>query len=177
VQVHEIVYNPTLQVILNAIYNNLLSHIHNFQVREIALVLINCLINPLIIPYAVSEILRSFLWIYALVVGGGSLDLEDVAHDEVLVIALALNEQCLDTLFVTSILDPASAFFGTIGGVEDRNHAAFVEPLDHVSDSRLSSSATHALAFSIVLVEEIGGGLRGIVSSVAAYVEDLSIDG
>jgi hypothetical protein len=52
-----------------------------------------------------------------------------------------------------------------------------VEPFDHVIDSRLRSSATHSLAFSIARVEEVGGGVRGVVSSVVAYIEDLSIDG
>jgi hypothetical protein len=177
VQVHEIVDHATLQVILNRIDNNLLPDIHNLQIREVILIFINCLVNLLVIANAIAEILRSLLWVLANVVGRGGLDFEDVAHDQLFIVALTLYEERLDSLFLAALLDPAAARLRAVGGVEDGDDAARLEPGYHVVDSCFRGRTAHALSLHIIDVEEVGGRMGVVVSAVAAYVEDSGING
>ena len=87
-QVHQIVDNPTLQVVLNAIDDDLLADIHELQIRKITLGLINCLVNLLVIFDAITEVLSSYLGVQPYVVWRCSLDLQNIAHDQVFIVAL-----------------------------------------------------------------------------------------
>jgi len=176
-QVHEIVNNPTLQVVLNRIDDNLLAHIHNFQVCKIALILIDCLVDLLVVANTLTEILCSRLGILAFVVGGGGLDFEDIAHDQLFVVAFALNEQCLDSVFVAALLDPTAAGLRTVRCVENGDDAALLEELQHICDGGFCGGLSHALSLQIIDIEEIGGWVGVVLSAVVAYIEDLGIDG
>jgi hypothetical protein len=176
VQVHEIVDHATLQVVLDAIDDDLLAHVHDLQVGQMALVLVNGLIHLLIVPDAFSEVLRSRVGVLALVVGRRGLDLKDIAHDQGLIVALRLHEQRLDALCITTFLDPAAALLGGVGCIEDADHATFLEPLQHIGDRSLGSSSTHTLALRVGVVEEVGTRLGRVLASVVAHVEDHGVD-
>ena len=175
-QIHQIVHNPTLQIILNSIDDHALAHIHDLQVCHIILLRINGLINLLVIANAVPEILRSFLGVLPNVVGGCSLDLEDIGHDELLVVAFALHKQGFDSFFVAAFFDPSSAGFGRVRGVKDGNDAAGLEPGQHVDDGCFCGCATRFFALYVVDVEEVRGRVWVVISAVVAYVEDARVD-
>lgn len=176
-QVHQVVNNPTLQVILDSIDDALFAHVHNLEVCEIVLGVINCLIDLLIIANAVSEILGSLLGVLANVVWRSGLDLKNVAHNEIFIVALALNEQCLNTLLVASLLDPSAALLCAVGGIENGNDSVLLlEPENHIVDGSLRSCTSDSFTFGIIDIEEIGGGLGSALASVVTHVEDLGVD-
>ena len=177
VEVHEVVNHPTLQVVLDAIDNDLLADVHDLQIGQMALVLINGLVHLLVIPDALYEVRRSTFRVLALVVGGRGLDLEDVAHDQGLVVTFRLDEERLHPLGITPLLDPASALLGGVGRVEDPNDPSVGEPIQHIRHRRFGRRPAHSFALLIRGVEEIGAGLGGVLPSVVAHVEDHRIDG
>lgn len=87
-KVHQIVHNSGLQVVLDSIDDNLFANVHDLEIREMALFIIDCLIDLLVVLYAVSEVLGSLLGILANIIRTCGFDLKDVAHDYILVIAL-----------------------------------------------------------------------------------------
>jgi len=176
-QIHQIVHNPTLQVILNRIDDNLLAHIHNLQIRKIILVLINRLVHLFVVANTVSEILCSLLRILANIVGRRGLDFENIAHDQLFIVAFALNEQCLDSVFVAALLDPTASGLRTVRCVENGDDAALLEELQHICDGGFCGGLSHALSLQIIDIEEIGGWVGVVLSAVVAYIEDLGIDG
>lgn len=91
-QIHQIIHHPTLQIILYPIDNHLAPHIDDLAVRQIALVLIQRLVHPLIHPNPLPKILRRSLRILALVIRARGLDIADIAHNQLLVIALTFDE-------------------------------------------------------------------------------------
>jgi len=177
VQVHEVVDHTTLQIVLDPIDDDLLANIHDLQVGQIVLLLVDGLVNLLVIANALSKVLDSRLGILTLVIGGCSLDFEDVAHDDVLVVALRLDEESLYALCITSFLDPASACLCRVRSIEDPNDASLCEPLQHVRHSSFGSRSAHPLTLRVALVKEVGSGLRGVLASVIAHIEDHRIDG
>lgn len=116
VEVHEIVNDSTLKVVLNAIDNDLFPNIHNFEVRVLVFVavLVNGFVYLFIIAYAIEEILSRSFRILAAIIRARSLDIADVCHDDVLVVALALDKEDLDAMLSTNIVDPFSTFLGGI---------------------------------------------------------------
>ena len=162
---------------MDSIDDALLANVHNLEVCEIVLGVINCLVDLLIVANAVSEILGSLLGVLANVVWRSGLDLKNVAHNEIFIVALALNKQCLNSLLVAALLDPAASLLGAVGGIEDGNDSVLLlEPENHIVDGSLSSCTSHSFTFGIIDIEEIGGGLSSALASVVAYVEDLGID-
>lgn len=135
VQVHQIVDHATLQIILYPIDDDLTPHIDDLAVGHIALVLIQRLVHPLIHAYPLPEILRRLFGVLTLVVRTRRLDFEDIAHDDVLFIALALDENSLDILAVTALFDPTPPVFGGVRGIEDRDEVSRrAEPFAHIVD-------------------------------------------
>lgn len=177
-QVHQVIDDPTLQVVLDTVDDDLLADIHNFQVCEVTLIGINCLVHLLVVTDAVAEVLGRNFGVLTSVVGGRGLYFENIAHDELLVVTLALDKQSLNTFSITSLLDPPTSFLGAVSSIKDGDYSILLlEPLQHVNQCSLSSSASHTLALCIALVEEVCGRLWSIASSVVAYIEDFGIDG
>lgn len=141
VQIHQVVHHPTLQVVLYPVDDHLLPDVDNLAVSHVRLILIQRLIHPLVHPDPLPEVLRSLFRILTLVVGRRSLDLLDICHDQLLVVALALDEQCLDALRVTPVFDPTPPGLRGVGSVEDGDEVSRgAEPLAHVCHRSLGSS-------------------------------------
>lgn len=107
VEVHEIVYDPTLQVVLQSIDDDLASNVDNFAVRQIMLVFIKCLVDSFVHSYPLSKVLGCLLRVLPSIVRARRLDFLDVTHDQIFVITFALNEKSLNVFGITSFLDPA----------------------------------------------------------------------
>lgn len=179
-QVHEVIYNAGLEVVVDLVDDDLGANIHNLDIRQVLLVAIRIdgLIDLLVVADAIPKVERRSLGIGALVVGRGGLDLEDIGHDERLVVAAGLDKQRVDSFPGALVIDPAAAHASRVGGVEDGDGAlTAAEPLQHVIKGSLSCCAAHLLACWVVGVEEVGGWLRGIGAAVGADVEDSRVDG
>lgn len=105
-KVHCEVNNPCLKVIRYLIDNNLGTNVNKFNVGRIGLR--NRLINFLVVPNTVPEVPCSHFRILADVIWRGGLYLKDVAHDQILIVALALNEEDVISLGLTALFDPLS---------------------------------------------------------------------
>lgn len=172
-QVHEVVHDTTLQVVANAVDDDLLPHVHNLEESQILLVavLVKRFVHLFVVAYAIAEVERCGFGILALVIGTGGLDVADVGHNHVLVIALGLDKYDLDVVLGHEIEDPFAPLFCAIGGIEDADNATLLKPSEHVGYRSLGSSATLALSLRVVGFEEVGGRLRGICASVVADIE------
>ena len=179
VQIHEIVNDATLQVVLDTIDDDLLAHVHELEISVLILVtiVVNRFVDLLIHLDAVAEILGRLLGILATVVGTGRFDVADVGHDELLVITLALYKEDLDSMVLKSVHNPFAALLCRVSGIKDADDTPRLKPSEHVVDSSLGSLATFAFTFGIVHVEEVSSGLRSIMTTVVADVEDLSRNG
>lgn len=178
-KVHQVVHYATLQVVRDAIYDDLASDIQDLEVGVFALVAIavNGLVDLFVVPDPVPEVEGSLLGVLALVVGARSFDVADVGHDHVLVVALGLDKEDLNVLTCTDVSHPLPPVLGGVCCVEDSNHAALLEPIQHVGYGSLSGGLPSTLALGVVRVEEVGRGLRGVMSAVVAHVEGLGVDG
>ena len=155
-QVHEVVHDTALQVALNAVDHNLAADVYELDVRQMLLVLVDGLVDLLVVPNAVAEVLGRHLGIEALVVRARGLDLKDVRHDHVFVVALGLDEDGLDVLGRAAVAYPAATSLCRVGGVEDGDDAvALTEPAEHVADGSLGRSATKPFALRVRRVEEV----------------------
>lgn len=152
---------------MNPVDNHLAADIDDFAICHVGLVLIQSFVDALVHGYPLSEIDRRLLGILAFVVGAGRLHFANVGHDYIFVIALALDKQRLDTLGVANILDPATAAFGAVCGVEDSNEIVLsLEPLQHVGDGCFCGGLAKALALLVVGVEEVCRRLWGVVATI-----------
>ena len=166
-QVHEVIYHSRLQIVVNPVDNHLTADINNFAVCHVGLVFIQSFVDALVHGYPLSEIDRRLLGVLALVVGAGRLHFANVGHDHLLIIALALDKQRLDTLGVADILDPTTAALGAVCGVENSNKVVLsLEPLQHVGNGCFCGGLAEALAFFVVCVEEVCCGLWGVVAAI-----------
>jgi len=157
---------------VNPVDDDLASNVDDLAVCHVGLVLVQCLVDLLVHCDSLSEVERRLFWVLPFVVGAGRLDLANVGHDHILVLALALNEQGLDSLGIADVLDPAAATLGAVCGVENRNEVVLsLEPLQHVGDGSLGGRPAKSLAFLVVRVEEVCGRLWCVVAAVVAYVE------
>lgn len=174
-QIHEIIHNATFQVILNAIDDDLLAKVHDLQVGILVFitVLVQSDVCLLIFAYAVEKVMRSGLGILTAVVGASRLDVADVRHDDILVIALTFDKQDFDAIFRTDVVDPFATLLGRIGSIEYSDNSSSAEPSEHVGNGSFCCSTTLPLALGIVGVEEVGCGLWRIAAPIVAYVESL----
>lgn len=179
VEVHQIVYNAALQVVLYAVDDDLAANVQDLEIGVVTLVAVsvNGLVDLLVVLDAVPEVERSLFGILSFVVGTRGLDVPDVCHDEVLVVALGLNEQNLDTLTCAGIGDPFAALFRRVCRIQDSNDTALLEPCQHVCDGGLCSGFPPALPFCVAHIKEVGGWLRRIGPAVVTHVERLGVDG
>ena len=174
-QVHQVVYHTALKVIANLIDDDLFSNIDQLDVRESLFVLVDGLVDLLIVADAVTEVLGCYLGILILVVGRSCLDLQNIAHDDLLIIALGLNKHGMDVVGLALLVDPLAAGFGRIGSIQHGDDSfARVEPLDHVCHGGLSGCMTETLSFFVASVEELSRWIWSVVAAVRANVEDAS---
>lgn len=157
-QIHQVIDNSTLQVILNPVDDDLLANVHDFEIRVVALISVSIdgLVHFFVVSDAVSEVLRSFFRVLTLVIGTGRLHIPNVGHDYILVVAFALHKQYFDAMLFTCFNNPFTALFGGIGRIQDTNSAAGAEPGQHIRDSSLCGSSSLAFTFWVVVVKEIG---------------------
>ena len=174
-QVHEIVNDAALEVVLNSVDDDLLANVHDFEVRVLIFVsvLVNCLVNLLVITDAVEKVLGSSFRVLTPVVRAGRFDIANVCHDDVLIVTLALDKKYLDAMLNTDFVDPFPALLGRIGSVEYCDDASGAKPSKHVGDGSLGSGTALPLALGVVGVEEVSGGLWRIVAPIIADVESL----
>jgi hypothetical protein len=92
VEVHQVVYHTTLQVVLNLIDDDLLPHVDQLDVGEVPLILVDCLIDLFVVADTVAEIGSRLLWVLAHVVRRSRLHFQNVGHDQVFVVAFRLHE-------------------------------------------------------------------------------------
>jgi hypothetical protein len=162
VEVHEVVDDAALEVVLDAVDDDLLADVHDLEEGVLALVavLIEALVDLLIVADAVAEVEGGGVRVLAGVVGAGSLHVADVGHDETLVVTTALDEDDLDALAGASVKNPLAAVFCGVCGIEDSYCAlGLPEPLQHVVDSGLCGGAAFSLTLLVGVVEEVRGGL------------------
>lgn len=87
-KVHQVIDHSALEVILNAVNDNLFADIHDLEISEIIFLFVNSLVDFFIVLNTVTEILCGSFWIKTNIVGGRGLDFQDIAHDQVLIITL-----------------------------------------------------------------------------------------
>ena len=175
-EIHEVVDNSTLKVVLDLVDDDLLAHIDQLHVRQVLLVLIDRLVNLLVIAYSVPKIQRSRLRILALIVWRGSFDLDDVCHDGLFRITLGLHIERLDVVGVATLTHPPSSSLCRVCSIQySHRSTVFLEPFEHVLHGGFRSSMPHTLAVFIGCIEEVGCGLWGVLSAVGADIEGLGV--
>lgn len=167
-----------MQIVLNTIDDNLFANVHNLEICIVALVAvtINRLVDFFILADALAEISGGVLWVLALVVWAGCLDIENVGHDDLLLVAFALDKEDFYTVGLADLVNPFAALLCRIGRVEDADDTASFEPFQHVCNSSLSGRAALSFALCIVEVEKVGCWMWRIVAPVVADVERLGRD-
>lgn len=172
VQVHKVVHHTTLEVVCNTIDDNLAPHVDELDKGEIFLILVNSLVHLFIVLNTFTEVTGGFFGILAGVVGACGLHIKNIAHNEVLIIALGFDEESLDVGGGATLLDPATPVFGGVCRVEYGNGVLGVlEPLDHVGDGGFCGSTAETLPFFVRCVEERGCRGWGIVAAILSHVE------
>lgn len=118
-QVHEVIDNATLQVVLDPVDDDLLANVEDFQIRQVVLVpvFVDRLVDLFVISNAAPEVDGSLLWILAFVVGAGCLDVSYICHDQFLVVALGLDVDDLDPGVGADLQYPLATFLGGIRGI------------------------------------------------------------
>lgn len=178
-KVHQIVDNSTLKIIFDLADDDLFSNIHDLEISQVGLfsVGVDGLVDLFIIADACAEIEGSGFRVLATIIRAGGLNIADVGHDKLFIIAFALHKESLYSMGVASLENPFSSFRGGICGIKDTDNTTGAEPVEHVGDGGLGGGPAFSLAFGVIGVEEVGGGLRGIVTPIVADVEGLSWDG
>lgn len=176
-KVHEVVNDATLQVVLNAVNDDLAANIDEFDVGHVRFLLVDGLIDFLVVADPVTEVTRRFLRILTNVIWRGGFDLANVAHDEILVVTFRFHKHCRNPLLIATILDPATSGFGRVSRIQNGNGAAVgFEPLDHVLDRCLGRCASKALSFGIRSVKEFSSRRRRVGTTIFAHIEAACFD-
>ena len=176
-KVHEVVNDATLQVVLDAIDDDLAANIDEFDVGHVRLILVDGLVDLLVVADPVAEVTGRFLRILTDVVWRGCFDFANVAHDEILVVTLRFHEHCRNLLIIATVLYPATSRFGRVGRIQDGNGTAVgFEPVDHVLDRCFGGDASETLSFGIRRVEELGGRCRRVGTAIFANIEATCFD-
>lgn len=172
-QVHEVVDNATLKIVLDTVDDDLLANIHQFQVCVAVLILvaINSLVDLFIVLDPSAKVLSRLFWILTLVVGACQLDVADVGHDGLFIITFAFDKQNLDAMSSARIIDPFTTLLGGIGRIQDANNAAGAEPGKHVSNGGLGSGTAFPLTLGIAEIEKVGRWLWSVMTPIVADIE------
>ena len=171
-EVHKIVDDSTLKVVLDLIDNNLTPYVNQLDVCKVLLIVIDGLVNLLICLDPTKKIFACNLGILSRVVWRCSLDFHDIRPDNVLIVTFRLHIKRLDILGFTLFSDPAATSLGGVGGIEYGNYTLLiVEPVYHIFHCGLSGGMAHSLAFWVAFAEEVGGGLWGVIAAVGANIE------
>jgi hypothetical protein len=147
-QIHQVVHDSALEVVLNLVDNDLFANVDQLDICEVTLILVYCLINLFVVSNAIAEIGRGNLRVLADVVWGRRLDFQYVAHDEVFVVAFGLDEESLDIVRSASFLYPPSSALCRVCRIQNCNQPlALGKPLAHVIDSCFGGCFSEALSF------------------------------
>lgn len=127
-KVHEIVHYAALQVVLDAVDDDLSTDVHDLEISEVILilVLVDGLVDLLVVADAVAEIQRGLLGVLALIIRASGLNVPNIGHDELLVVALGLDKDDFDALLFEEFEDPHATLLGAIRCIEDTNYALLV---------------------------------------------------
>jgi len=111
------------------------------------------------------------------VVRRSGLDLQNVRHNEFLVITFALDEEVCDLRLFELFGYPFPPRLSRICGIEYGNLVCRVfQPIDHICDCCLSSGFSRLLAFYVASIEELCIWMRRPFPSIFANIEDLRFD-
>lgn len=177
VEVLDVVHQAAGEVVLYLVDDDSRTDVDELDVGVRLLIVVDGFVGLFVVANAVAEVHSRQLRVLALIVRRGSLDFEDVVHDEILVIADGLDEESLDVSLAAPLVDPLAAFLGRVGGVQDSDYTlAGFEPAKHVSHGSLCGGPAHTLAFFIVGIEEGCSWLGCVVAAVATNVEDTGWD-
>ena len=95
-KIHEIVHDTALEIVANAVDDNLLSDVDKLNICKIFLG--NRFVNLLVVADSIHEVLRRVFRILTLIVGAGGLDFQDVGSNQLLVITLRLDKHNLEVV-------------------------------------------------------------------------------
>lgn len=116
-KIHEVVDHPALQVVLDCIDDDLFANVDQLHIRHVLLILVNRLVHLFVIADPVAKVLRSHIGILTLVVWRGGLDLEDVRHDQRLVVTFRLDVNGPDIVAFALLMNPTPSSFAGVGGI------------------------------------------------------------
>lgn len=172
-QVHEVVDNATLKIVLNAVDDDLLANVHQLQVGVAILVMVgvNSLVDLFIVLDSIAKVLGRIFWILAAVVRACQLDVTNVCHDDLFIIAFAFDKQNLNAMGGARVPDPFTTLLGRIGRVQDANDAAGAEPSKHVSNGGLGSRTAFPLTLGIAEIKKVGRWLWSVMTPIVADIE------
>jgi hypothetical protein len=107
-EVHEVVNDSTLEIVPNSTDDDLLANVHDLKVSQMRLLAfgINSAVHFLVIANTVAEIKSGSLGVLAAVIWASGLNIANIGHDELFIIALALNKKNLDAIFVANLQNP-----------------------------------------------------------------------
>jgi hypothetical protein len=86
-EIHKEVDNTALQVILDLVDDDLMSDVDQLDVGQVSFVFVNGFVHLFVVSDSVSEVLCSGFWVLPSVVRGCGLNFENIAHDDVFIIA------------------------------------------------------------------------------------------
>ena len=156
-----------MQIVLDLVDDDVFADVDEFDIRQVFFVVADGLVDFFVVAYSIAEILSGDVGILAFVVGGGGFDLEDVAHDQCVVVTFRFDVERFDVVGFTSFVHPPSTCFGGIGGVEYGYYSlTHFKPLDHIRHGRFSCSMTQSFALWVTFVEEVGCGLWSVGASI-----------
>lgn len=174
-EVHCEVDDSRLQVIGHLVDHDLRADVDKFDVGQIRFR--KCLVHLLVVPNPVSKVPRRLFRILADVIRRSGLHFQDITHDQIFVITLALNKEHVVPLRITTLLDPLPPVLGRIGSIKDSNMTAFMlKPAKHVGNSSFGGSAPETFAFRVAGIEKRGGRMGGVGTAVRSNIEGFSID-
>lgn len=129
-EVHEVVDDSALEIIPDSANDDLLANIHDLQVSQMRLLALGVdgAVHLLIITNTVAEIKGGSLRVLAAIVWAGSLDIANVGHDELLIVALALNEKNLNSILIANLQNPLATLQSRVGSIEYTDNTARAEP-------------------------------------------------
>lgn len=174
-EVHCEVDDPRLQIIRHLVDHDLRADVDKFDIGQIRLR--KGLIHLLVVPNPVPKVSRRLLRVLPDVIWRSGLYFQDITHDQILVITLALDKEDVVALRVTTLLDPLPSVLGRISSIKDPDMPAFVlKPAKHVGDGSLGSGATETFALGVTGVEKRGRGMGGVRTTVGSNIEGFGID-